>query len=289
MKTLVTGASGFLGSRLMELGKEEMTGSFHRNRVEGKNFIPMDITDREATLKVVRNLKPDAVIHSAAMTKVDDCELRKDLASRVNAEGTRNLIKACEGVCRRFVYVSTDFVFDGKRGNYKERDETKPVNFYGKTKLEGERLTEGSGLDSLIVRISTPYGWFSGRENFATWVISELSAGNGIRCPDDWITSPTYIDDCAETILSLAGSKIDGIIHVAGERISRYDFACKIADRFGMDCGLVRRVKLSELGLMARRPNDSSLCTDKLRGIGFKITDTGRGLEEMGKRKNKFK
>ncbi|MEM2870737.1 MAG: dTDP-4-dehydrorhamnose reductase [Thermoplasmata archaeon] len=287
-RVLVLGA-GLLGSRLVRLasGKYEVhvadldeslasdTGFFHK----------LDITDRLALEELVLSLKPSAVFHTAALTNVDRCEVEPSLAMRVNAVATGHVAIACAKARAFLCYISTDYVFDGQRGMYRETDRPNPLSVYGRSKLTGENDVEclGKRWPWLIARSSVLYGAFRKRFNFATWIIDELRAGREIRVVTDQFASPTLADDLADACLRLWEKGGRGIFHVAGrERISRYDFAVKVCEVFGLDRSLVRPITTAELRQRARRPPDSSLDVSKVEAfLGRKMLDVREGLERM--------
>jgi len=241
----------------------------------------IDITKKEI-FTYIKKVNPDAVIHCAAFTNVDGCEIQKEKAWEVNVTGTENVAKACQNIGAKMIYVSTDFVFDGKKGMYKETDETNPINYYGKTKLEGEKRVQEICKNYVIARTSVLYGWHE-RLNFVTWVIEQLKNKNKINIVTDQYTSPTFADNLAEVLLEVAEKDIQGLYHVAGsERISRYDFALKIADRFDLDKSLITPILSKELNQKAERPKDSSLCVEKIKNkVDTKLLNIEEGLERM--------
>ena len=266
-KVLITGASGLLGRKLVKVLSEgyEVIPT-HNTHAVHPDSIRMDIVDRNEVARVLSAVKPELVVHAAAETNVDKCETNRELAWSVNAEGTRNIALACGKIGARLVYISTDYVFDGEKGLYGEKDGANPVNYYGVTKLEGEGFVRELCEDFIIARTSVLYGWHPSRANFATWVIDSLRNGKRISVVEDQHNSPTLADHLAEMIqmiLKVPGSEI---YHTAGgERISRYSFALKIAEAFNLNKALILPAKVADLAWAAKRPRDSSLCIDKIR------------------------
>lgn len=267
-KVLVTGASGLLGYKLVKAlsGGYEVIPT-HNTHPAHPGSKRMDIVDGDEVLRVLEGARPECVVHAAAETNVDKCETSKELAWSVNAEGTRNIAKACTKIGAKLVYVSTDYVFDGEKGRYGEEDEANPVNYYGVTKLEGERFVRELCKDFIIARTSVLYGWHPSRVNFATWVIDSLKSGMRISVAEDHYNSPTLADNLAEMILRIVEMNASGLYHTAGsERISRYDFAMKIAGILELDKLLIVPVKMNDLKVwVANRPRDSSLSVDRIR------------------------
>lgn len=230
--------------------------------------------------------KPDVTLHAAAETGVDKCEVCKKDAWMVNVEGTKNVVKACNKINAKLIYVSTDYIFDGEKGFYVEEDEPYPVNCYGLTKLKGEEFVRKCCKDYAIARASVLYGWHPWKVNFATWVIETLRQGKQITVVDDHYNSPTFADNLAEVLLEIVKKDLRGIYHVAGsERISRYGFASKIAETFSLDANLVEPIKMSELKVwVAKRPKDSSLCIDTIRKqLKTRLLNIQEGLNFMNK------
>jgi dTDP-4-dehydrorhamnose reductase len=223
------------------------------------------------------------VVHAAAETNVDLCETDHEHARRINVDGTANVAEGCAAAGARMIFISTDYVFDGVKGNYAETDQPNPVSFYGLTKLEAERLVTSKLANALIVRTSVLYGWHPSKLNFATWIINGLRGHQNLRVVRDHINSPTLADNLATAIRAAIERGSEGVLHVAGkDRISRFDFARRIAKRFGLDESLLVPVEMRDLNWVAKRPRDSSLDVGKAeRELGVKLLEVDRGLEEM--------
>ncbi|MGZ7117065.1 MAG: dTDP-4-dehydrorhamnose reductase [Methanobacterium sp.] len=283
----VTGGSGLLGSKFTrDYFNYDIIRTFNANP-ENK-CISLNITDEKDTLNKIRSANPDLVIHSAALTNVDYCEDHRREAFEINVKGTQNIVKACEKVGSKLIYVSTDFVFDGEKGMYEERDKTNPLGYYALTKLQGEESVQNSVLDYAITRVSVLYGWHR-RSNFVTWVIDELNAGNEINVVTDQYNSPTLADNVAEAIIKIFEKDKEGVYHTSGsERINRFDFAKNIAEVFNLDKGLINPIKSNKFVQKAKRPKDSSLCVEKAeKDLKMKMFNTLEGLNEMKKIQNR--
>jgi dTDP-4-dehydrorhamnose reductase len=283
---VVTGSSGLLGRRLVSLLRRdyEVVG-IDMYVPEGQKDLAVDITQKERTLEAIVDSAPSVVVHSAAETNVDRCETERDLARRINVGGTANIADACVKVGAKLVFLSTDYVFDGNKGNYAETDEPNPISFYGLTKLEAERIVASTSSGSLIVRTSVLYGWHPTKLNFATWILKGLRERQALRIVNDHINSPTLADNLADAIHKAIERNSHGILHIAGnERISRFGFALRIAKHFGLDVSLLVPVEMKDLGWIARRPRDSSLQIEKAeKQLGIELFGVKRGLEEMVK------
>src|SRR5437870_5984077 len=192
---LVFGGGGLLGGKVAAFAREsfQVVATYTRTKPghPGINFVELPKENVEEGMALVRKTKPSAVIDAEAMDDVDRCEEERDLAWQVNAGSTGSLARVATDVGARYLFVSTDFVFDGAKGGYKEDDVPRPVNFYGETKLAGERAVFEASANHLVVRPSVVYGWDESRLNFATWVLTSLRGKNPINVVTDWIGSPT--------------------------------------------------------------------------------------------------
>ena len=267
MKILVTGASGLLGTKIVNsINNSEIYGTYYQNPVNfsyGKT-LKLDVSKRNAA-NLIRKTAPDVVVHTAAFTNVDRCERDRKKAYQINVEGTRNVALGAKN--SKVVYISTDYIFDGEVGMYHENDKPNPVSYYGQTKLEGEQIVQEICDNYIIARTSVLYGWHT-RLNFVSWVIHELQKGNKINIVTDQFNSPTLVDDLAEQIITLIERDKRGIFHTAGgERISRYEFVNDIAQIFELDQTLITPVTSDRMNWIARRPKDSSLAVEKISKI----------------------
>lgn len=269
-RILVTGATGQLGAALIDwipfLGADYALMPTVHKPGGPSDFEVMPIQDPGAVAKTVAKMRPDWIVNAAAKTDVDACERDPESAWLVNALGPRNLATVGAEQGARLVHVSTDYVFSGSRGRYAESDETDPINAYGASKLEGERLVLEAAPDPLIARTSVVFG--PHKKNFVTWVVDELTAGRPIRIVEDQWVSPTYAGDLAEQILALIEADAKGVYHTAGaDRLSRVDMAHAIADQFDVDESLIQPITSSQMNWLARRPRDSSLDVNKVSPI----------------------
>lgn len=260
---LVTGAGGQLGRELLGMGKQSGVEVIGLDRNE------LDVTDREKCLQVVKLIRPDAVIHTAAYTAVDRAESEPMIAHLVNVTGTRFIAEAAEFVRARFCYISTDYVFDGKgKRPYRTSDPTGPCTVYGVTKLEGEQIALAACSRTFIVRTSWVYGAYGA--NFVKTMLKLGKAGKPLRVVDDQIGSPTYTYDLAETLLQLVRLKRFGIYHASGEgSCSWYRFAQTIFELCQLDVEL-SPCNTIDYPLPASRPAYSVLDNESLRREGLK-------------------
>ncbi len=278
VKVLVTGGTGLLGWWVAkELAARGYTvyATFRSKQppnVENVTWIYLNLEEHDETAQTLTKVRPDVVIHCAAYTDVDGCELNKALAYRVNVEGTRIIAKYCQKYCTYLIYVSTDYVFDGEKGLYTEEDVPCPVNYYGLTKLLGEEVVKSVNMDYCIVRVSGLYGYSpTGKKNFGIIALEKLMRNEIVIAFQDQYLSPTYVKALAKSLAKLIELHYVGTLHIAGERFSRYQFAIKLAELLGASKDLVRPGSLAQAKLLAKRPRDSSLNTKKahLLGVGL--------------------
>ncbi len=275
MRILITGASSLPGYRTMlAMLKQghEVIATYYTHEIpltEDSSLIKIraDIKDFEGLSSIFEKHKPEVVIHTAAYGDVDGCEKNPIAAYKINVEGTVNVVKLANKYSKYILYLSTDYVFDGLRGEYEESEPPKPLNYYGLTKLCGEIAILSSSIEHAIVRASSIYGIGPGRENFAKFLIKKLSAKERIKALIDQYTTPTQASLLAEAISEIIKNKYTGIFHVVGEKMSRYEFALRIAETFGFDKNLIDTSRIEEMKWFAPRPRDSSLKCEHTKSI----------------------
>ncbi|MBI2624438.1 SDR family oxidoreductase [Candidatus Parcubacteria bacterium] len=282
MKMLITGGTGLLGSCLKKIfPTDEVSFTYHSHPVAGGHWL--DVSDRSATLSLISTMQPDITIHTVAVPSMDVCETNKSLAERVNIEGTRNVIDACLRVGSKIVYISTPCVFDGTKAVFTEDSPTNPINYYGITKLEGEKIVARSGLPFLIMRTDQPYGWIEPwqKKNSVVRALEVLDKDEEFREVVDWYNNPTYGEDFAAAAKQLIEKKREGIFHVVGpDYLNRYEWALRMAEVFGKDATLIKPINSQMLRLNAKRIN-AKLNTDKLAREGIKMAGVWEGLRRM--------
>ena len=268
MKLLITGASGLYGSKLAQIaltrGIEVYSSDIQSLSIYGK-FVKLDISGKTQVDESFKAIKPDVVVHAATLTDVDKCETNKELAWKINVEGTKNIVEAAHDEGSFLIYISTDYVFSGEKGFYKETDKPDPINYYGVTKLKAEEIVRAQA-EYFIARPSVIYGSTpaAGKVNFALWLIETLRKGERVKIVTDQWNTPTLNTNLAEMTLEVVERRLTGIYHLCGAtRVSRIEFAEKIADSFGLDKGLIDSVSSSQFTWPAKRPMDSSLDTSK--------------------------
>jgi dTDP-4-dehydrorhamnose reductase len=267
----VTGAAGLIGRELTLLAKDLPFDIFcaqHKGTPEIGRPIPFDATSELSIQKAIETCKPECVVHLAAITNVDKCEVDRESARIVNSMATEVIARETKKLGSHLIYMSTDYVFDGEKGRYTEDDEPNPVNWYGQTKLLGERAVEDNAGAWAIARTSTPFGIHPTKTTFANMVAKELSSGTLVQAVTDQYTSPTYTGNLVAMILEVARRRLEGTIHLAtSTRISRYEFATLLAEKMGYDSKQILPVSCEGLGWVAKRPKDSSLDVGKASSL----------------------
>lgn len=296
-KLLITGATGLLGPFLINsfYRDYETYGIYLKNfiRTDKCKLFKQDIFEKELS-KLILRIKPDLIIHLAALTDVDLCEKNKKLAKKINVFGTENIVKSAEMVNSKLIYVSTDYVFDGKKGNYSEDDTVNPINYYGKSKYMGEKVIMDLNSDYLVVRTSL-YGWnIQDKLSFGEWVIYKLRNNERINLFSDQINSMIFTGDFADILKIVINKNVKGILNIANkESISRYDFGLKVAEVFNLDKKLINKVKFNDFlnknTSGAKRPRNVSLNTDKLERLKIKVPTTIESLKNMKKIEKTYK
>ena len=290
LKFLVTGSAGLIGNQLVnDLSKShDVISCYNNSKPEFGIPMNMDLQNHEMISNILREAKPDVVIHLGAMTNVDLCEDKQLLASKINTKATQIISEECSKLNSFLVYVSTDYVFDGKSGKYKEDDVTNPIGFYGKSKLDGEYAVQKFSSNWCIARTSTPFGYHSSKKSFPVWLIENLQNNKSVNILTDQITSPTYVPNLSSMLMEISQKKIEGIIHVSGAtKISRFDFASLIVEKLNLDKNLLKPIKMDEINFKAQRPKDSSLDVSKATSIlSEKPESVEQSLEKFIDKKN---
>jgi dTDP-4-dehydrorhamnose reductase len=275
VRILVTGGNGLVGTKVLERlladGAHQPIGAYHRERTnQYLGEIPvvwLDVTDPASVVQALDDAKPNAVIHAGAFTNVDAAERDRDLARAINADGTANIARVCAERGIRLIYLSTEYVFDGTAGPYRETDPVNPLGWYAQTKYAGEQAVAAAGGNWAVARTTVVYGYAPHvRSNFVLWLVGELRAGRRVRIVEDQIGSPTLADNLAAMVIALAEKVRIGIFNAAGaDVISRLDFSRRIAETFGLDPGLIDPTTTASLGQAAPRPLRAGLVMSKLR------------------------
>jgi len=295
-RLLIVGSTGLVGSKVAYLAPEHGFEAYNTHNARTSplpNSVQLNIADRDETLSLVKKVRPEAIVNTAALHNVDYCENHHEEATKVNVEGVRNLVDAARETDSRLIHLSTDYVFDGNSGHYSELDSPHPLHFYAETKLEAEKVA--ADLPSYAVaRPSVIYGWnpleaggvpsSSGKTiNFAMFVLDKLKKNEAVKAVRDQYSSPTFADNLAEALLRLATHSENGVFHMAGKScISRYEFAVKLAEIFAYPTRLVEPVYTSDFKQLARRPKNSCLRVEKAeQTLQIRFLTAEEGIREM--------
>jgi len=268
---LVTGGTGLIGREVsiwaVKAG-HELYSAYQVTRPEFGTPIELEMTDSSSVESCFRRARPDVVIHLAALTDVDKCETGRDLALKMNAKAVEVMAKEAKRYAAHMVYVSTDYVFDGEKGMYREEDKPNPVDFYGESKLKGEEAVKDHADNWCIARTSTPFGLHPKKKTFPVLVAERLSSGQEMQVVEDQYTSPTYTENLAKMLTEVSEKRTPGMIHLSGAtRVSRMGLAVLLAGRLGLDTRLLKPVKMHQMRWVAKRPRDSSLNVDRANVI----------------------
>ena len=264
-KVLIIGGSGLLGSKISELFPEAFA-TYNTTHIPRKNAFKLDISDMDSLKFTLDKLEPDTIIVTAALTDVDKCEIHPEMATKVNTEPFKYIVSYLKQKGGRLIQISTDYVFSGEKGNYSENDERKPVNVYGKTKMESEDIIINSGINFAIVRTSGIFGigMATGKNNFFMWLYSSLKDGKEIRLVTDQVYSPVLNSILADAIREIYEREISGIIHFSSlDAISRFEFGTMVANIFNLNKDNIHPAKMEDMPWRAKRPKNSSLNNDK--------------------------
>jgi dTDP-4-dehydrorhamnose reductase len=286
---LITGANGFIGyylvQQLLQKQYRVIATGKGENRLpykeENFHYQTWDFTSKEAVATGLAAARPNVVVHCGAISKPDECEQNKEAAFQSNVTGTINLLEAAARNKAHFVFLSTDFVFSGDTGFYKEEDERAPVSYYGETKVLAEDEVMNYPFRWSIVRTVLVYGkTFSGRENIVTNTAKALREGAPLKMFDDQVRTPTYVEDLAAGIVALIEKSATGIYHLSGEDVrTPYDIAVETAKHLGYDPSLITAVKAHEFHQLARRPAKTGFDVSKAkRELGYRPVSFAEGL-----------
>ncbi|WP_231463874.1 NAD(P)-dependent oxidoreductase [Pedobacter sp. Leaf132] len=302
MKTvLTTGSNGLLGQKITEKVLAEgrvrlVATSKGTNRYpisEGYEYAEMDILDAEQVGEVILKYKPDAIIHTAAMTNVDTSEANKELCHQLNVDATQHLVSLCEELNVYFIHLSTDFIFDGADGPYKEEDVPNPLSYYGETKLLSERAVKASKANWAILRTILVYGITNdmSRSNIVLWAKGALEKGQPINVVNDQWRMPTLAEDLAEACLLAVEKNAQGVYHVSGkDYMSIADLVKKVADYWSLNKSILSEISSESLNQSAKRPVKTGFVLDKtIKDLDYKPHSFEEGLkivdEQMKSRK----
>ena len=290
-KILITGSNGLLGQKLIGLYLKNndvqliaTARGINRYPIdEGYEYAIMDITSFEQVQEVIKKYKPHCIINTAAMTNVDQCEEDMVGAKNLNINAVSHLIDAANQVDAHFIQLSTDFIFDGKAGPYKEDDEPKPLSFYGKTKLEAEKIIRAKSNKWSIIRTILVYGIVHdmSRSNIVLWAKNALEKGQPLKIVDDQFRSPTLAEDLAIGCQLVEQKEAEGIYNISGkDQMSIVSLVERVADYFQLDKTSIERVSSSTLNQPAKRPPITGFNLEKsIKELGYNPHSFEEGIE----------
>ncbi len=288
---LITGASGLLGANLaMELARDhDVSGVFFQHRVPlaGVKMIGADLRTARLARMVVGKVRPDVVIHCAAGADVDRCERDDEWAYKLNRDMAANVAEAAASYGTALVHISTDAVFDGEAGDYREEDETTPINIYGRSKLAGEEAVRQAHEEALVVRTNL-YGWSfrEDKRSLAEWFLSKLERGEKTPGFVDVEFSPILANDLGPILLDLVQVGARGLLHVGGaDCVTKFAFGQRLATAFGYDPELIDRSSVENAGLEATRPKRLCLNSSKAENLlGRRLPGLDEGIRRLAER-----
>lgn len=290
-KILITGSNGLLGQKLIDLYLKNndvklIATARGINRYptdDGYEYAIMDITSFEQVQEVIKKYKPHCIINTAAMTNVDQCEEDMVGAENLNINAVSHLIDAANQVDAHFIQLSTDFIFDGKAGPYKEDDEPNPLSFYGKTKLEAEKIIRTKSNKWSIIRTILVYGIVHdmSRSNIVLWAKNALEKGQPLRIVDDQFRSPTLAEDLAIGCQLVEQKEAEGIYNISGkDQMSIVSLVERVADYFQLDKTSIERVSSSTLNQPAKRPPITGFNLERsIKELGYNPHSFEEGIE----------
>jgi dTDP-4-dehydrorhamnose reductase len=276
MKIMVTGSNGLLGQKLIHALVQRsdvalIATARGQNRLQeqaGYTYFPLDVCDQNQVLELCLAVKPDVIIHTAAMTQVDDCEDQQEACWALNVSAVDYLVQACDAVNAHLVHLSTDFIFDGAAGPYDELAAANPLSFYGKSKLAAEKLLLDSSISYTIIRTVLVYGVAEdmSRSNIVLWAKSALEKGQPLRIVSDQFRTPTLAEDLATGCILAANNRAQGIFNISGkDQMSVLELVKRVAAYFNLPTDQISEVSTDELNQKARRPKITGFVLDKAR------------------------
>ncbi len=286
---LITGGSGFLGWNLAKCAVDtyDVSFTYYQNPIDipGCEEYHLNLQNPEEIETVFGEIHPEVIFHTAALADVDICEKRRSMAHDINVRGTNLLVHRAEDIGAKFIYISTDLVFDGGKRNSTETDAPKPCNYYADTKLQAEKVVKENSSDYLIVRMALMYGNSNGKNPcFTDWLRGGLEQQKPVTLFSDQYRSPLYVQDGVRALLELLEHPVKNqLFHLAGkDRLNRYEFGVKFADIFGYDKTYLQPVKIQNLDVKPRRGNDCSLNNKKVQKLlSFQLSDVTTGFKNM--------
>ncbi len=273
---MVTGSNGLLGQKLIHqlahrADVELLATARGANRLrmqEGYSYAPLDVTNAQEVIDLCMRWQPEVIIHTAAMTQVDDCEDQQDACWQLNVQAVDHLVRACGAIKAHLVHLSTDFIFDGAAGPYDETAAANPLSFYGKSKWAAEKLLLESNISYSIIRTVLVYGVAEdmSRSNIVLWAKGALEKGQPLRIVSDQFRTPTLAEDLAQGCILAAMKRAQGIYNISGkDQMSVLELVKRVAKYFNLPTDQISEVSTDTLNQKARRPLVTGFILDKAR------------------------
>jgi dTDP-4-dehydrorhamnose reductase len=288
MRILVTGASGLLGLNfcLAKMSDHEIIGVANQTRLHNLPFtvINLDLTEDQSIINVIDQVIPELVVNCAAMANADQCEKYPELAAKINAETPGKIAKECADRSIPLIHISTDAVFDGVDGNYRESDPPNPLSTYARTKLKGEQNVLDANPQVLVVRVNFFGFSVSGKRSLAEFFLNSLMSGKKVSGFTDILFSPMYVIDLVDILVEMALKKLSGVYHVVScDHLSKYNFGMMISEKFDLDGKVISPASYLKGGLLAKRSPNLVLNISKLLSTGIKIPNVDLALDHFYK------
>lgn len=290
-KVLITGSNGLLGQKLIDLyaGSNEVEliatsrGANRYPATEGYTYMSLDITSEKQVFDVLKKCLPDAVINTAAMTNVDQCEDMQEECDALNVDAVKYLVEACNEIKAHFIHLSTDFIFDGEAGPYKEEDNANPLSYYGMSKWKGEQLIMDQSDNWSIARTILVYGVVAdmSRSNIVLWAKGALEQGKTLNIIDDQFRMPTLAEDLAQGCFLIEKQKKNGVYNICGKDFMHiYELVQRVAKHYGLSMESVGKTNSASLNQKAKRPPRTGFdLTKSRRELGYEPRSFEEGLQ----------
>jgi len=301
MRVLLTGSNGFLGQKFSEKLSEYskikavlgISKSENRNPyLNADTFQQLDLLDFEALEEAITNFRPTHILHTAALTSVEVCEQQPDLAQQINVELPKKLAEICKKHSIHYTFISTDFVFDGQNGPYKETDAVRATNEYGQSKIDAEKAILDSNDEAAILRTILVYGAIpdKNRSNLVLWAKKQLESRATIKVVSDQWRMPTWVDDLADACYLAMSKKASGIFHISSsEMMTVLEAVEKLADTWNFDKTLITSISAAEIGQATNRPRKTGFVLDKAEEIlNYKPTSFVVSLHKIEEQLRKY-
>lgn len=289
-KILIIGGSGVVGTKMLNyftINNKNVEFTYLTHDVPYAKGFVLDVTKKDAVIELIQKINPDIVINTSTLNSVDLCETNHDLADLITVHGMENIVDGCKITKSKIVYVSTSFVFDGKKQQYFEDDLPSPATYYGMTKFRAEEIAKNSGLNYLILRTDALYCWIEEwqrekRTNSVLRAIQTIQSGKILKEVEDWYNTPTYVLDLVYATGLLLEDDATGIFHISGpEFINRYNWSLQVAEVFGLDKNRIESVSSDTLNLPAKRVNINLNNQKLFKKTGIQMKTVRDGLYAM--------